>query len=210
MSRTTTVMAILVANCLGAGAASAQSNVGARAYVTYGPSFFSAADSFEAVAGSSRQEGWGGGGQVTGLWRGLFLDVAVAQQTIDGERVFVSAGTVYRLGIPLTVRVRPVDVAAGWRFLANRISPYVGGGLTVVSYRETSPFADAGDDVRDQQPGALVLGGVDVAVARWLFVGGEVRYRVADGILGVGGASQAFGEDDLGGVSTAFRISVGR
>ena len=178
----------------------AQASVGVRGYVTYGSTWFAAKESFEAVADTSTQTGIGGGGSVSGLWRGLFVDVGMSQQSLDGERVFLNSDSVYRLGVPLTVTLRPIDVAAGWRFFAGRLSPYVAGGVTFVSYEETASFAEAGDDVSEQKSGGLVLGGVDLAIIRWLHVGGEVRYRAVSGVLGVGGVSAALGDDQLGGI----------
>ena len=70
---------------------SAQTRVGVRGYFTYGSTSFAAGDSFEAVADTSTQTGMGGGGSVSGLWRGLFVDVGVSQQRVDGERVFLNA-----------------------------------------------------------------------------------------------------------------------
>ena len=190
--------------------AAAQSSIGGRGYLTYGGVSLASSDTFNAVAGTSRTASIGGGGAVTGLWRGLFVDVAVSHQQLDGQRVFVLDGTVYPLGIPLEVRFQPLDVAAGWRFLRGRTSPYVGAGLSSIEYDETGDFAQPGDDVSARQSGTLVLGGVDVAVARWLFVGGELRYRAVAGILGEGGASGAFDDDRLGGWSYALRLSIGR
>jgi opacity protein-like surface antigen len=195
-----------------ADAALAQSSIGGRGYVTYGTTAFGAGDSFEAVTGTSTKSGLGGGGTITGLWRGVFVDVAVSQQKLKGERVFMDAETVYRLGIPLTVRLRPIDVAAGWRFTVagGRVSPFAGVGASVVSYKETSSFAQSGDDISEQKTGALVLGGVDVAVWKWIHVGGDVRYRAVTGVLGLDGVSEVFNEDQLGGFSGGVRVSVGR
>jgi hypothetical protein len=158
--------------------ASAQSaRVGGRGYVTYGEVQFAAADTFKAVSGSARTASLGGGGQVTGLWRGLFVDAALSRQQVDGERVFVLNGTVYKLGIPLEVRTMPLDVAVGWRVAGRRVSPYVGGGLSSIGYTETGQFAQAGEDATARKSGALLLAGVDLPLGHYLFVGGELRYR---------------------------------
>lgn len=192
------------------GTGLAQPTLGGRGYVTYGTTLFTAADSFKAVDGKERQNGRGGGGTVTGLWRGVFVDVAFSQQRFDGQRVFVDSGTRYPLGIPLTIKLRPIDVATGWRFAAGRVSPYAGGGVTFISYKESGAFAQAGDDVSEQKAGALVLGGLDVAIVKWAHVGADLRYRMVTGVLGVGGVSAMFGDDQLGGFSTAMRVSIGR
>lgn len=191
--------------------AAAQARVGVRGYGSFGTTTLAAADTFDAVADTTSASVYGGGAQVTDIWRGVFADVGVSQLSLDGERVFIGDdGTVFELGIPLEVTMRPIDVAAGWRFGFGRVAPYVGAGVTYLSYEETSDFAEAGEDVDESGTGALVLGGVDVRVWRWIHAGGEVRYRRVAGILGEGGVSSHFGEDDAGGISAAVRISIGR
>ena len=190
------------------GPALAQEGVGIRGYGSLGVTFLAAADSFDAVAGTSRALNIGGGVAAT-LWKGLFVDVSASRITIDGERVFVDQGTVFPLNIPLEVTMTPFDIAAGWRG-TGRISPYGGAGLTRISYKETSDFAADGEDVDGSGTGLLVLGGVDVAVSTWVHVGGEVRYRSVDGPLGESGVSAVFGEQSIGGFSTSVRVSFGR
>jgi opacity protein-like surface antigen len=148
--------------------------------------------------------------QVTNLWRAVFVDVAVSSMTIDGGRVFIDDGAVQPLGIPREVSMLSVDVAAGWRHVHGRLSPYVGGGVSRLRYRETSEFAEPGEDVTESGTGLLFLGGIDFALSRWVRVGGELRYRRIGGVLGSGGASAKFDEDSAGGVSTALRMSIGR
>lgn len=192
--------------------ASPQPRLGARAYVSFGSLTLTATDTFDAVADTHSRPVFGGGVQVTSIWKGVFADVGVSQLTIDGERVFVSNNQVFKLGIPLEITMRPVDLAAGWRFRFGngRVMPYAGAGLTYLTYEETSDFAQADEDVSESKTGPLVLGGVDVQVWRWISAGGELRWRRVNGILGEGGASAAFDEDDAGGFSAGVRISIGR
>lgn len=187
-----------------------RSRVGGKLYGTFGSTAFAAHDTFEAVAGSATHTNFGIGMIATNLWRDLFVDVGWSQTKMDGQRVFVDDGTVYKLGIPLDIIVRPLDTAAGWRLTFGRFSPYGGGGVTAMWYRETSAFAESQDNVRETKFGPLALGGVDVMIVRSVFVGAEVRYRAVKGILGHGGASQAFGEDQAGGFSAALRVSFGK
>jgi opacity protein-like surface antigen len=144
------------------------------------------------------------------VWRDLFVDVAFSSRKFEGERVFIDGGTTYPLGIPMTVTLRPLDLAAGWRFTRGKVSPYAGGGISFVSYKETSAFAQPADDVNEQKVGPLVVGGVDVAIWKWIYVGGDLRYRAVSGVLGLGGVSEVFGNDQLGGFAAALRVSVGR
>ena len=190
--------------------ASAQS-LGIRGYATFGVAQLAAKDSFEAVADTSQQPVFGGGVQITNIWKGVFADLGVAQiQTIDGERVFIEDGDVLEVNIPLEVKMRPVDLAAGWRLAFGRVSPYVGAGVTFFRYEETAEGNDPDENVDESKSGPLFLGGVDVSILSWLHAGGEIRYRQVTGILGLGGVSAEFGEDDAGGLTAAVRISIGR
>jgi opacity protein-like surface antigen len=129
---------------------------------------------------------------------------------VSGERVFVDGSDVFRLGISTQSTIAPVDIVGGWRFQFGRVSPYAGAGLTSIGYRETSEFSDNSDEVNERKTGPVILAGADVVVLKWVRVGGEMRYRKVRGILGNRGVSEMFGEDDLGGVSLALRLSVGR
>jgi opacity protein-like surface antigen len=190
--------------------ASAQAS-GASVYATYGTTNLTASDTFEAAAGTSRKSAPGIGGTVTGLWRGLFVDLAFTQYKLDAQRVFIDQGTVFPLGIPVRITMRPLDLVGGWRYRSrSRVSPYGGAGIVFFQYREDSDFATAGDDVSERKTGVVALAGADVRVLRLVSVGGEFRYRAVDGVLGVGGVSQIFGDDQLGGLSLAARFSVGR
>jgi len=189
-----------------------QPRIGLRGYVTFGSTTLAATDTFDAVADTHSRSTFGGGVQVTYIWKGVFADVGASQLSLDGQRVFVSNGQIFELGIPLEIKMRPVDIAAGWRFRFSRgrISPYAGAGLTYLTYEETSDFADADENVDESKTGPLVLGGVDVQIWRWISAGGELRWRRVSGILGEGGVSAEFDEDDAGGYSAALRISIGR
>jgi hypothetical protein len=206
---TSTIAALVLATLTWPVHARAQP-LGARAYITYGETRLTASQSFEAVTGTSSTSGIGVGGMVTGLWREVFVDVAFTQQKFNGNRVFVDQGAVYSLGIPSRITIRPIDIAAGWTIRGRRVATYFGGGVTVASYKEESDFATTGDDVNERKTGPVALVGADVRVARLFTVGGEMRYRSITGVLGAGGVSQQFGEDQLGGVSFAARVSVGR
>jgi opacity protein-like surface antigen len=186
-----------------------QEKIGFRGYAALGSTTLSAQDTFDAVADTHSSDTFLGGVEVTHLWKGVFADVAATQMTIDGTRVFVSDGAVFDLGIPLQVKLRPIDIVGGWRFRFGRISPYAGAGVTFMKYEETSDFSQSGEDVSESKTGPMFLGGVDVQVWRFIHVGGELRFRRVNGILGEGGVSGEFDEDDAGGTSFALRISIG-
>lgn len=170
-----------------------------------------AKESFDAVTGSSSLSGIGGGGEVHRLWRGVFVRASVSQLKADGERVFVFDDTVFPLGIPMNITMMPIELGAGWRFkpVARRMVPYVGAGALWVKYEETSEGDVASERVKETYRGAVIFGGVDVTVWRFVSAGAEVAWRTAS-VKDPGGALGAFGEDNLGGVSMRVMVSIGR
>jgi opacity protein-like surface antigen len=206
------VAALMIVVALGTAADDGgQDQLGLNGYGVLGDMRLDAAQTFEAVSETSHARLFGAGIQVTNIWRSVFVDVAVSNMTIDGERVFFDeARAVQPLGIPLEVSMRYVDVAAGWRARHGRLSPYVGGGFSGLRYRERSELAQPGEDVAEGGVGPLFLAGIDFTLSRWVRIGGEVRYRRVGGVLGAGGASAEFREDSAGGVSTALRVTIGR
>jgi opacity protein-like surface antigen len=171
-----------------------------------------AKESFAATGLDERPLEFGGGVRVTDLWRTLFVEVHATRWSTTGERAFVdSSGTSHPLGIPLDVDATHVDVTVGWRFIpSNRSSiraaiPYFGAGAGRSRYQEQSPFAEEGDDLDASTTSYHVSFGADFPLNRWLAVAADFRYRFAPDVLGEGGVSSAFKEDDLGG----FRLGVG-
>jgi hypothetical protein len=193
-------------------------------FVEFGSTSFTASKSFDAILDKSSATILGGGGQVA-LRNGIFVQVDITHLSEDGERAFVNNGTVFKLGIPATIEMTPIDLTAGYRFrfgrrtrypglpprptAAERIVPYVGGGVGTVRYKETSTFAQSGDDVDESFTSYNVLGGVEVGIWKWIGAGVEFQQRwVPDG-LGTGGVSKAFNETDLGGSSVRLKVIVG-
>lgn len=170
-----------------------------------------AKESFDAVTGASSLSGVGGGAEVQRVWRGLFLRAAASQMKADGERVFVYDDTVFPLGIPIDITMTPIELGAGWRFkpLGGRLVPYVGAGALWVKYEERSEGDVASERVNETYPGAVVFGGMDVSVWRFVSAGAEVAWRTAT-VKDPGGALAAFGEKNLGGVSVRVMVSIGR
>ena len=183
-----------------------------KGYGLVGGMSFAASESFDAVLDTSSGVIFGGGAEVGLPWGGLYFGVGAWRFSEEGERVFVSGSEVFRLGIPLTIEVTPIEVTGGWRFknVSPRFVPYVGAGWSSYAYKETSDFAEAGDDVDDRFSGFHILGGAEFKLTRWLGVGGELAWTTVPDALGTGGASRAFDETDLGGVSYRLKISVGR
>ncbi len=182
-----------------------------RPVVSVGTTWFTAADTFDAVLGSDRGQDWGGGVNVT---QGpAFLELTARRFSKSGTRVFVTdTKDVFPLDIPVDVSTTTFEAAAGWRFrpLFGRLRPYVGAGYTRLQYEETADFAGDGDDVKEGFNGFHVLGGVEVRVTRWIGLAGDVVWTSVADAIGQAGASKAFGEDNLGGTSLRLKLVIGR
>jgi opacity protein-like surface antigen len=190
--------------------------VGVQGFGMAGLSWPNTPKSLDATGLDRRQVEVGGGLQVTRLWRELFAQVAASHIRSEGERVFVnSAGETTPLGIPLTVKTSYVDISSGWTFPPYRyggnttVTPYAGAGAGYVRYAEQSPFAQPGDDVESSSVSYHVLGGLQVGLLRWVGVLADARYRWAPDVLGKGGVSEQFEEDEFGGFQLRFGVWIG-
>jgi hypothetical protein len=169
---------------------------------------FAARNSFAAVLDHSGGAFFGGGAELR-FWSRVFVNGSVEYFSKRGQRVFVIDGDVFRLGTPETITIMPITVTAGWRFEHEHITPYLGAGSGRTTYKETSNGADPGENVDSRFTSYHALGGVEIR-DQWIATAFEVVYtRVPDG-LGRGGASAAFGESNLGGVSGRIKVIVGR
>ena len=173
---------------------------------------FAAVDTFDAAFGKTYFPFFGGGGQV--VFKGTyFVEITASRFQENGERSYFSGGKAFKLGIPLTATITPIEVTGGYRFrlpTLPRVRPYVAAGFGSYGYQETSSFADAGDNVDTRHAGFVVNGGAEFRLHRWIGVAVDVQYTHIPGILGTGGVSQQTGESDLGGVAARFKAIVGR
>jgi hypothetical protein len=201
--------------CVCAGSAAAQTtgttSVGGRVFGWADWQQMAAKESFDAVAGTTTATGVGGGAEIHRLWKGVFLRGAVSRMKVEGERVFVFDGAVFPLNQPLEITMTPIELGAGWRFgaVGERLVPYVGAGAVWLKYREDGQGSTSADRVNETYTGAVIFGGVDVSVWRFVSAGAEVAWRTAK-VKDAGGVFEAFGEDDLGGISVRVMLSVGR
>ena len=174
---------------------------------------FAASQTFTSVFGQAVEPLYGGGVDATFRDR-LYVEVAASRFRRSADRVFRdSAGKVFNLGIPLTATLIPLEVTGGYRFHLRRypwLVPFAGAGVGWYRYRETSDFADPGEDLDTRHAGLVAHGGAEFRVSRWIGVAGDLQYTRVTGILGTGGLSLAAGEKDLGGVAGRFKIVVGR
>src|SRR4029077_20952794 len=110
---------------------------------------FAASDTFDASFGKTVFPFFGAGIQVV-VNGGFFAELGVSRFRQTGERAFLSNGTAFKLGIPLTATITPLEVTGGYRFKMRqypRVRPYVAAGFGTYAYQETSSFAEAGEDV---------------------------------------------------------------
>ena len=180
---------------------------GVRGVVEVGPQIFTASRTFNAVMGTEWGTFFGGGGQAR--WKNLLFEVTASQFKKTGERVFVSGGELFPLGIPTTITLRPIEFTAAYRLPAVwRFRPYAGGGFGTQRYKETSAFATAEENVERSDRSYHVVGGGEFRIWRWIGAGAEVRYRAVRDAIGDGGVSKEYGETDLGGTSVLVRVIV--
>ena len=136
----------------------------------------------------------------------------LALQADRRARVPQRRGRIFRLGIPLTATITPLEITGGYRFpLSERALARTWRRASArTRYKETSDFADPAENVDTRQSGFVVNGGVEFRLHRWVGVGATCSTHACKGILGEGGVSQQVGEDDLGGVAARFKFIVGR
>ena len=189
-----------------------KSKVGVRAYGFYDFEALAASKTFDAVAGSSTLNSFGGGVEVTNIWRKVFVRMTFAHGSKDGQRVFVNNGTVFPLNIPLTVGMTPIELGAGWRTTVDKkglTGVYVGGGVVFLNYSETTTGAGATseDNTSETFTGYSFFGGVDRTFHKYLFAGAEAQYSGLPNAIGTAGVSQSYNETNLGGF--AIRVLFG-
>ena len=193
--------------------ASAQS-LGAQAFAAIDFNAFAASNTFNAVFGSSVIPGYGGGVDITGVWRNLFVRVAVTRISKTGSRVFVNGSDVFPLnGQPAKLSMTPIEAGAGWRFKLKKqklLTPYVGGAALIVPYRVDYPTST---DLNESETftGGEFFGGVQYAITKVLVLGGEGQYRLLPNALQsdlASSAAAAYNETQGGGFTGRITIGV--
>jgi len=191
----------------------AKPKLGVRGIADVSRVWMTASESFKAVTDTSMRVQFGGGVQVVNLWKGLYAEAMVGRSSLDGSRVFVYQGTVYDLGIPVSITFTPIDAGGGWRIplgKKKKAHAYAGGGATFMKYQEESDFADSGDNVDEVFIGFYASGGVEYSLTRWLHLRGEARFTSVPNALGAEGVSADFDETNLGGVAVAVKLAIGK
>jgi opacity protein-like surface antigen len=179
-----------------------------RGYGSLAYEWFLASKSFDAVLGQKGGLFYGGGGQA--IFGHLFVDVGFEHFQKTGQRVIVLDGDVFPLGISDEITLQPLTVSGGYRFKPTGKSvAYAGGGYTSLRFQETAQFAEPGENTDERFNGFVVLGGVEYAVHKWIFVSGEARFTGVPNAIGAPGVAAEFNESNLGGFSLALKVSVG-
>lgn len=183
-----------------------------RLFADAGVDRFAASRSFNAIFGKDSGPIFGGGGEVVlhGRW---FVRVDAWRYRDDGERAIRVENQTFRLGIPLTVTILPIEVDAGYRMPLGRartLIPYVGAGVSSHSYKETSSFSTGDENVNERFTGYQILGGIEYRLHRVVGIAGEVQYTTVPDAIGAAGLSAEFDENDLGGVILRARVLFGR
>lgn len=170
---------------------------------------FTARDSFDAILGRTFGSMYGGGGQIA-FPNGAFAQVNLDRFTKTGSRALVSGTQIFRLPIPDSITVTPLQVTAGYRAASSGVSvPYVGAGIGWHILKEESTSVAGLETARDGHLGYQILGGAEFQVLSWFWVAGEVQWATVPKALGDTGVSAFFQEDDLGGTTFRFKLMLG-
>ena len=163
-----------------------------------------------AIFDGSSEGGTFGGALRYTFWHGAFVSAGFRTFSKDGERVFVASATapVQRLGFPLSLKIDSFPIVVGYRFRRGRsIVPYVAAGASIARYSETSTVAGESFAESFTKTGFVGAGGFEVG--RGLFrLGAEAGYTTVTGAVGIGGVSQVYGEDDIGGFHVVGKLVV--
>jgi outer membrane protein W len=208
----TNILAILALAVAAPALAQRPLPISVRPFAMVTEQSFAAVDTFDAVFGKTYGPFFGGGVQVL-IDDRFFVEFDASRFSQTGERAFLSGGKAFKLGIPLTATITPLEVSGGYRFRLRRlprVRPYAAIGFGSYGYQETSSFAETGDDVDTRHTGYLVNGGAEFRVHRWVGLAVDVQYSHVPGILGDAGVSQQAGESDLGGVAARVKLVIGR
>jgi hypothetical protein len=163
---------------------------------------------FDGTAG-----GFTGGGALRySFARGFFVAAGARYFERTGERVFVpdADGPVFRLQHPLKVRMIPMYALVGYRLERRRglpLVPYIGLGGGATAYHEESEIGGLTEGVLDQTKGAgYGVLGLEYGRGAVRF-GVEMMYSLVPESAGLGGVTEVFGEDDLGGFTVVGKLT---
>jgi hypothetical protein len=149
-----------------------------------------------------------GGGLRYVFARGFYVGAWGRYFSKTGERVFIAdaSGPVFRLGHPLKVRIVPIQLTVGYRFGRDGfVIPYLGAGGGLTRYHEESEVAGAVESNDQTKASGHILAGVEVGRGS-VRVGAEAGYAFVPNTIGIGGVSQIYGENDIGGFTVVGKV----
>ena len=220
MNRAALILGAVVFLLASAPPCQAQNRIAMRGFADAGLTIFSATQSFKAILGTPAGAVFGGGVEV-GVTRDVFLSLAASRFRRTGKRVFVFQNQIFKLNVPDTITLTPLQVSAAYRFEGRRppratrparFTPYAGGGIGWYRFSETTADASAGDEEKTTHTGYHVLAGLETPVRRWVAVAFDAQWAAVPNAIGDSTASVAslYDEHDLGGFTLSVRIIVGR
>jgi hypothetical protein len=166
-------------------------------------------DTFSAVLGSAQAPMFGGGAQVIVNGQ-IMVTGSIDYFKKNGERVFVSEGEVFKLGIRDTVKIVPVSLTVSYREHTRRFAYYGGVGVGRYFYKEDSDFADPSENISERFTSYLVVGGLELHAMGAIRTAFEVQFTTVPDAIGTTGASKSFGETNLGGLQFRVKVLAGR
>jgi Outer membrane protein beta-barrel domain len=180
-----------------------------RPFVMASGQRFAAETTFDAIFGDNVDPMFGGGLNIVQEGH-FYLELSASRWEKTGQRAFLNAGQVFHLGIPVTAKVTQLEGTAGYRFGKGRVRPYLGGGVGLWQYEESSDFATEDENVDTQHAGGIIEGGVEFRLHRWIGVAADAHWTYVPGILGDGGISNDANEKNLGGIAARVKVIIGR
>jgi hypothetical protein len=161
-------------------------DIGWRGFGQLGFRWFSATQSYDAIFGQPGGLWFGGGAEFRGR-RGWFVNGAVQGFHKTGQRVFVSNGEVFKLGVADTVTILPIVFMGGYRWRHQGTVVYMGGGIGSYFYKEHTEFDDPSAVVTQHFVSYHVVGGLEWRNTPWLSTAAEVEYARKDSWMAMRG-----------------------
>jgi hypothetical protein len=176
----TRIILLIMAGLAVAAPTAAQSPaaVSIRPFVMATAQSFAASDTFDASFGKTVLPFFGGGVQVV-VNDGFFARSAPSRFRQTGERAFFINGTAFRLGIPLTATITPLEIAGGYRFKFRqqpRVRPYVAAGSVTTAIRKRRRSPRPARTSTTTHSGFLQNGGAEFRVNRCVGMAVDVQY----------------------------------
>jgi len=182
-----------------------------RLFGVFEPQFMTAANTFDAVTGSSVLLGYGGGAEVLNVWRQLSVrgDITFASASITNGNIV--DGVFLSNGVPVDLTFRTIELGAGWRMPLKKhpkMSFYVGGSAIIFHYGESGPLATPEETVSQSFTGFGGELGLDWALSKRSVFSLEGQYRTVPSNPPGGSTQAVLNEPDLGGFAVRAMYAI--